>query len=321
MIVDHQWHWLPPELVDVLEARAKPPRAERSGDQLIVELGPGARIPVPPELAAGLDEHLRVAGEHGIDALVCSPVLPGQVFHLDPDEATELVARTNEAVARAQREHPDRFVGLAMLPLHDTPRALEVLEQAAASGLRGVSMLSSINGSPISTDRTAPVFERIEALGLPIVLHPAVRTNTSTQGLDVLSEVGLGWMYHTALAALNLITSGILDACPSLKVLHPHLGGVLPYVLGRLERMGEWGREGSLAGYMRANFYTDTVGATPRALQLAIDTYGLDRVSFATDYPYIPIAPGLEYVREQADEDQAQAIFGNVVPGLETPAG
>ena len=300
----------------LLLERTEPPRAQYVDGQLVFEMAAGLQIPVPDNHAAELDEHLQAASDHGIDVLFSSPTLFGEVMHLDPQEATELLEFNNAAMAKAQRTHPDRFVGMAMLPLQDADAALGVLESAVSQGLRAVSMLCSIDGAPIASEATRPVFERIHELGLPVVLHPAVRSSTWQQGRGFLAEVGIGWMYHTALAAGNLIDSGTLDACPGLTVLHPHLGGVLPYVLGRVDRT--LGEDRSVYEYMRRNFYTDTGNKTksPAVLRLAIDVYGLDHVLFATDFPFGPIPPNFEFIKTNATPDEAQAIFENVLPGV-----
>jgi aminocarboxymuconate-semialdehyde decarboxylase len=315
MITDHQWHWVPPELIEQLAKRSAPPRAHHVDDMWWLEVAEGVRLPLPPPLALELDEQLGIADQHGIDVVVCSPVVVGEVLHLAAAEAAALLEQTNAAIAAAQRARPERFVGLAMLPMQDTDAALAVLDSAVDEGLSGVCMLSSIDGQPLATDATRPVFERIGELALPIVLHPAVRSTTARQGLGMRAEIGLGWMYHTALAVVQLVEGGTFDACPDLTVLHPHLGGVLPYVLGRLDRLPGT-TDHSVADCLRRNFYVDTVSATPGALRLAIDTYGVDRVVFATDFPWVPIEPGRAFVDANATPEESAQILANVVAGL-----
>lgn len=317
MVVDHQWHWVSAHLVERLSARRVPPRAELIEGRWIIEMAEGVRLPVPPPLL-DLDEQLAVASTHGIDVVVSSPILLAEIHHLEPAEASELLEEVNAVSAAAQREHPDRFAGVAVLPFHDVDAALGVLDRAVADGLTSVVVPASLEGTPIASDATLPIFQRIEALGLPLLLHPAVRSSTYTQGLGMQAEIGIGWMYHTSLAALNLIQSGVLDECPELTVLHPHLGGVLPYVLGRLEQQLR-GAERSLSEYLRHHFYTDTVNLSPGALGIAIATYGLDRVLYASDYPWVPIEPGLEYIEANATAEQRATIFANRLPGLRLP--
>lgn len=312
-MIDHQWHWLPPEYVEILKSRSSAPRLELVEGALHYESETGDGAPLPPPLFGKLEDHFEVAAEHGIDTIVCAPVPAGDVLRLDPDEAAGLLVDVNAAIGRAQRDHPERFVGLATLPIQDPTAAIEVLDRAAEDQLRGVSLLASIDGAPLATEATLPVFKRIEEHGLPIFLHPAMLSPTSSQRLGMRAEIGLGWMYHTALSVVQLIDNGTLDACPGLTIVHPHLGGVLPYVLGRMERIP--GTE-PIAPYLKKHFYTDTVSATPGALAMAIETYGIDRVLFGTDYPFIPIEPGIGFVRQNASEADAATIFGNVLPGL-----
>jgi predicted TIM-barrel fold metal-dependent hydrolase len=310
LIIDHQWHWLPPEALALLGERKAPPRAERDNEGWMLEVAPGYVTALPPAIL-DLDEQLALARSYGIDVVVVDANFPGEALHLPRDEAVELILCTNEAVAAAQRAHADRIVGLALLPLQYPDAAIAVLERAVADELRGVAMLASIDGEPIATEQTMPVFRRIEELGLPIVLHPALRSSTRAMKFGPFAEVGLGWMYHSSLAALNMIDAGVFEACPNLTVLHPHLGGVLPYVLGRLDRLPL--AKHSVADTLRRNFYVDTVSATPGALPIAIDTYGLDRIVFGTDFPFVPIEASFAYVRKHP---QANTIFANTVPGL-----
>src|SRR3712207_5240249 len=124
MVVDHQWHWLSPDQLDLLKQRTSPPRVDIADGQLVFEMDAGLVIPVPATHAAALDDHMQVAADHGIDAVVSSPTLFGEVLHLDPSEAAELLELNNTIMADAQRRHPGRFFGLALLPLQDADAAL-----------------------------------------------------------------------------------------------------------------------------------------------------------------------------------------------------
>lgn len=318
-VIDYQAHWFPPAALAALEGRKEFPRVERRNGLSILEIRRGAELPMVPAMT-DLEVQLKTATDHGIDVLVSSPASMGEVLHLDGDKAAELLDRLNAEVAGAQRAHADRFVGLAMLPMQDPDAALAVLERAIGElELRGVCVLATIEGRPVGSDETLPVFKRIEQLGVPVFLHPGVRTDVRIEGPPTRSEGGIGWMAQTAIGALSLVDSGIMDACPELVVLHPHLGGVLPYVAGRVERMDPHTSSAArpLTTYLRERFYVDTVSATPGALDLAIQSYGLDKILFGTDYPFIPMAAGVSYL---AGRSEAEAIKANVLPGLKLPA-
>ena len=126
-------------------------------------------------------------------------------------------------------------------------------------------------------------------------------------------------MYQTSLTALRLIDSGLLDAVPDLVVVHPHLGGVLPYIAERVESLGGSKAAHGIEHYFRTNFYVDTAAGNPGALRLAIETYGIDRVVFATDHPFFDMAEVRRQVEDAVGEPAARQIYANTVPGLRLP--
>jgi len=312
VVVDHQVHWLPPAVLDSLGSRTRLPRCERTGDGWLLESTEGGKLPARQEMT-DLDYQLELATSLGIDVLVVSSPPLAEVMHLPGSEAAELLQALNAALAAAQDAHPERVVALASLPLQDPDEALRVLDDAVARGIRGVMVMSSIEGRPIATDETLPVFRRIDELGMPVVLHPALRSQTLEGPRPSVGEGGIGWMAHTSLAAFDLIESGTLDACPNLRVLHPHLGGVLPYVLGRVQRIQNERQQLDIGRYLRERFYTDTVGRTPGQIAFALKAYGEGRVLFGSDHPFEQMAWMKQFV---VDEGAAETVFPYVLPGL-----
>ena len=314
MIVDHQTHWWPPAVVELLQARERVPRIRRSETGWTYHAVEGAAIPVSPR-HSDLDALLAQAAEGGVERVVLSPGGLGEVMHVAVDEAVAIVDQVNVALAEAQRRHPDRIAAIAALPMQDADAALDTLERAAALGLRGVSVLTSNDNRSIAAPELLRVYQRLDELGLPLFLHPGVGGNL-VPAESFRITAGLGWMYQTAAAALALVDSGTLDECPGLAVVHPHLGGVLPYVFQRVAALPGDRASRPLDRYLRTHFYVDTVSSTAGALSMAIATYGLDRVVFASDYPYYEAAQARRWVSDNATPDEAEAIFGNCVPGL-----
>lgn len=320
MIVDHQSHWYPPAYLDALLERTDPPRSTRGEDgAYLLETGPGQRFPVPPSFT-DLDLQLRDMDAHGIDAIVVSPGAFGGDTSALGDDGIALMRLLNRETALAQRSHPERIAGLAVLPMHDPAAALELLAEAVGLGLRGVSQVSNVGGRSIADAPLMDVYAAIADAGLPVFLHPAQRSVAAVVGYSPIIEMGLTWMYDTAAAALALVYSGVLDAFPTLTVVHPHLGGVLPYVADRVAaQAAAVGSSAShpLGHYLRTRFYTDSVGMTPASLRLAVDTYGGDRVLFGSDYPWLSRRDALDFVARALDADAAEAITRrNRVVGL-----
>lgn len=315
MIVNHQAHWYPPAYLDSICGREGYPRAEkRDGGRYFYEMGPepGAwRFEIRSRFW-NIEEQIADLDASGIDVAVINPNMVGEVAGLDLGEARETIAMLNAETARVQRQFPDRIAGLAMLPMQDVDAALEALDRAVELDLRGVLMLSNLGGAPLGEAETWPVYERIDELGLPIYLHPANNSMVYDHGIIPILDSALSWVSETSLAAFSLILSGLLDRCPGLQIVQPHLGGVIPYVVGRVARYEAYfptPLEHSLDHYLKTRFYIDTVTHTPAAIPLAIETYGADRIVYGDDYPWHDHGDGLRVVEEQFSPDLRQTIL------------
>jgi aminocarboxymuconate-semialdehyde decarboxylase len=327
MIVDHQCHWFTEtrfeQLLDLVPGRF--PRAERGGDVYRYFFdAESAELPwLNRPYYYDLDLQLADMDSHGIDVALMAPCLFGEVSGLELGEAKEILTFVNAESARAVAELPERRRALAMLPMQDTAAAIEMLDDAIGRlGLSGVSMISHVDDGPLVNEQRMPIFERIADLGVPIFLHPSSRSIVydNMTSMSRAAEVGLAWMFETSAAALSFAYSGALDRCPNLTVVHPHLGGVLPYLRARFEMVHNLHLSGerTLNEYLREHFYVDTVNDTPGAVEMAAAMYGPDRIVYATDYPWVD--------RDRADAqfallapDLARQIRSNRVPGLDLP--
>src|SRR5215207_11609311 len=137
IVYDCQAHWYPPGFFELCLGRTTFPRCRRGGDGYLFELGPESFVPFSGPMI-DLGRLLGLMERNGIDVLVSSSE-PLSVTGWQIDEAAEAARVLNEEKARAQQQHPDRYIGLATLPLQDVERALEELEHAVVGlGLRGV---------------------------------------------------------------------------------------------------------------------------------------------------------------------------------------
>jgi aminocarboxymuconate-semialdehyde decarboxylase len=322
-VVDYQVHWYPPSVVEQLVGRSAYPTAERGADgEYVLWLDEGISMPIMNRLAVDFDGHLAHAAARGVDVLVLGPCTLGEVLHLPPGEAAELLDHVHVEYAAAQRAHPEHVVALAALPMQDPSLALKVLDHAVGElDLRGVSLMTTIDEKrPLVTEDSLRVFARIAELGVPLVMHPGFRSATRFGTRTAREDAGLSWTYQTSLTALRLIDEGVLDAVPDLVVLHPHLGGVLPYVAERIGLLGGSKAKHPIEHYFKTNFYVDTAAGNPGALRLAIEAYGIDRVVFATDYPFYDMSSVRQQVEDTVGPQAAQQIYANRVPGLRLPA-
>jgi aminocarboxymuconate-semialdehyde decarboxylase len=310
-VYDCQAHWYPPAFFEFCLDRHAFPRCRASDDGYLFELGRETYVPFAGPLI-DLDELMALMQRSGIDVLVASSE-PVGVTSWPVDQAAQGARLLNTEKARAQERYPGRFVGLATLPLQDPAGAIDELDHAIGTlGLGGVCFPSNIQGQPITTPKLMPLYERVQELNVPLFLHP-----TDSIASDRLRDYGLeymlGFMLDTSVAALNLVFSGTLERYPRLKIVHPHLGAVLPYLAGRidLEYRMPWCGNSPLpaapSSYLR-RFYTDSVSETPGSLRMALEFYGVDRVLFGTDSPWWPPGRALDFVGAVLDEEEYEKV-------------
>ena len=320
-VVDHQAHWYPPAYFESILDCERLPSARRVDADTYVYLDDRGAEQVCPPTFHSLDVHLADMDLHGVDVSVISPNLIGEVSRLPVDEAVTALELINREIGHAQRRHPSRIVGLAMLPMQDPDAAIQVLDRAATEDyLAGVCLLSNVAGGPVVNAGLLRVYRAIEERNLPLFLHPAHSSVVDSVGYGPTINVGLGWMFETAAAALSLVYGGVLDACPDLVVVHPHLGGALPAVVDRVvECQIAVEPKYPLRGYLERNFFVDTVQKTPGATALAVETYGLDRLLLGTDFPWITRQGSLHATRNTLSPWQYERIIANSVPNLRLP--
>ncbi len=234
-----------------------------------------------------LDRRRREMDRQGVEVHALSLTFP-MVYWADGDLGLHLARTVNDAMAEAHRAFPTRFVGLATLPLQDPKRAVAELERAARlPGIRGVYLGTNVDDRELSDPAFLPVWERIQALRLPVFLHPLNVVGARRLAPYYLGNL-LGNPFDTAVAAAHLVFGGVLDRFPRLTVCLPHAGGALPYLVGRLDRGRRVRRELAHvrrppSAYLR-RFTYDTLSHSPAALRYLIDLVGADRVMLGSDY-------------------------------------
>ena len=315
-IVDCQSHIFPRAYAELLTRNRKSPRATGGDGVYHVDYDGVQRFRLdledysPARKLANMDAN-------GVDMSVISVNIPTPDM-LDPELAIEGARVCNDAVAELCARHSQRFIGIASLPLNDPGAAIRELERAAAElDLRGVLLPSHIDGAPVDDKRFEPVYARAAALGLPLVLHPTVPTWGNAISDHSMIPM-LGFMVDTSIAMLRLILSGIMERQPALTVVHPHCGGVLPYVMGRVVEQTEVKRRGRdhISQSPRETYrrvYFDLVSPDDLAVDFAVRFAGADRLLFGSDHPWVPIDAIMRHVRalDCTAAEMAQILGGN----------
>ncbi|WP_247873494.1 amidohydrolase family protein [Burkholderia sp. LS-044] len=234
-----------------------------------------------------VDARLKDMDASGVDVQALSLSVPMAYWGDRPFNA-KLARDWNASASRVYQRHPTRFVVLATLPMLNAADAIDELERAAQlPGVRGVYMGTNIDNRDLDDPLFAPVFARIEQLGLPVFLHPQQTVGGARLGDFYLSNL-LGNPFDTAIAGSHLILGGVLDRYPTLEITLPHAGGALPILVGRLDAgwtvRPETRRLAQKPSSYLRRFSYDTVSHSGPVLNFLIENVGVDRLVLGSDY-------------------------------------
>jgi len=123
----------------------------------------------------------------------------------------------NEDVLRAIRKHPDRLFGSVYINPRDATRSHETLKRYHGEGFRCVKMAPFIEGVYVDDPACWPVWEKINELGLPVMLHMGM-TNAWVVPTGVKTPVD-----HKCEHPLYLVN--VASHFPETKLVIAHLAG------------------------------------------------------------------------------------------------
>ena len=262
--------------------------------------------------------------EAGIDLQVLSHGAPG-CQQLDPETAVRMSRQTNDRLHLVVQGNPARFAAFGILPTPDPAAAADELERVVTRlGFKGAMLHGLTHGRFIDDKRFWPIFERAEALDVPLYLHPAypspavaeVYYNDYSREFPELLGPALGFTVETATQGVRLVLSGAFEKYPHLKFIIGHLGEGLPYLLWRIDE--SLSRSGNSRVAFRETFckhfwLTTSGNFSDSALTCAITEMGINRILFSVDWPYVDNRLGTTWLSTSAlsEEDKSKIFAGN----------
>ena len=329
MLIDVHSHYLPRAVARALERQSTPPQILSKDGKTLIQYGEGAATPLTPVFT---EPELILVGmnEAGIDHAVLSVTIPG-VDWFDADEAEEVADAANHETAAIVAQHPDRFSGLATVPLQAPDRAVAALGRAVGMGLKGVMIYSNVAGAHLDDPRYRVFFDAAARLDVPVMLHPTYPLCAPVVMTGALMEMA-GFLFDTTSAALRLVFDGLYERHPDFKFVVPHTGGYIPYFSGRIDYVAgaRPGGSGVLTGAPSQHikkFFVDTVSGSPPAVRFCCEFFGVDRVMHGTDHPFWPMrlgpmaldGAGLSAAdRARVEHENAARLFGIQVQARKT---
>ena len=237
------------------------------------------------------EERIEEYGKAGVQVQVVSTIPVMFSYWAKAQHAADMARFLNDHIATLVSDHPRHYVGLCSVPMQDPELAIQVLEEAAAQGHKGVQIGSNVNGMNLGDARFFPFYEACERLGIALFIHP-----WDMMGKSDMERYWLPWLVgmpaETSRAACSMIFAGVLDKYPGLRVMFSHAGGSFLPTLGRI-RHGHACRPDLVAvdnpeppeSYL-GKFWVDSITHDERLLKYILEMQGAERICMGTDYPF-----------------------------------
>ncbi len=321
--IDIHHHYIPPALLEEARRHGKTlgvEVAQANNGETTLSFSGGPSYTVPPDLSE-LERRFQMMerGKIAIGALIAHTTSLG--YPLEGKHGETWCRLYNEGIRDLVHKHPDRFVGLAAVPLQDPPRAAAVLEHAIRElKLCGAYIGSNVNGQYYNSETFDPFWRKAQELDALIVMHPE-----DVAGSERMGPYGMrlicGNPADSTLSLALMSYSGVFDRFPNLKLCVLHGGGFFPYQLGRLDQ-GFAVRRGARAPfassppsvYLKKNLYFDTMVYRVDTLEYLKRIAGADHLMVGTDYPYT-LGDWLTVEKVEAldcpDFEKEAILFGN----------
>jgi aminocarboxymuconate-semialdehyde decarboxylase len=248
-------------------------------------------------------------------------------YQLDEASAARFCREVNEELAEVQRAYPDRFQGMAVLPMQHQKLALEELDYATSHlGLRSIVVASNVRGLNLDEPAVLPVLEAAAAMGLAITVHPVIWGKAGEERFPRYNFWNsFGAPLESSLAAMSIVYSGLLDRHPDLRIMFTQGGGWIHFGVGRLNLRYRQRADARPMAHPPVDYlsrmYFDCLVHDEDSLELLKKRAGADHIVIGTDYPaggniLGGAVPWIENCAFFTDEEKQQVLWRNAVKFL-----
>ncbi|MGN6461926.1 MAG: amidohydrolase family protein [Pseudolabrys sp.] len=300
MPTDVHAHYVPPSLIETIEARAK------DFDLSVIQHPPacscalhfnyGLKVrPFFPKLIEPVERRIEAMQQQGVDHQVLSMWTDIFAPGLPRDKSVKWHRYMNEHMAALCNKHPDKFSLLASVPFPHAQESAAELEYAMKElGAVGAVVAANVDGVNLGELDLDAFWQTAVDLDAGVFIHPVQAQPNPRSAKFALSQIAQ-YTVDTTFTVGSLISTGVLDRFPALRLLLSHGGGTFPYLTGRFDIMHERmdsKQQGDVAqnppsSYLR-RFYYDTILHDPTILKWLASRVSADRIALGSDYSFPP---------------------------------
>ena len=231
--------------------------------------------------------HLKWMDEAGVETSVLTLAAP------QPTSA-QTVRQTNEAAARIKKEHPERFMFCAALPLPDVSKAIEEAKYALdVLKADGIKLATNVDGQYLGAPELDTLFSVLNERKAVVILHPHRPEPVNKQVMQQTPLAMQEYLSETTRAVSNMISRNVLARYNNIKVIVPHCGAYLPLAIPRMKSLTPVMQTNKMVGEIdyEANLrtlYSDLAGAhSPEVIRMLLTITTPDHLLYGSDYPYV----------------------------------
>ncbi len=237
---------------------------------------------------------LEAMAQDGFDTQVLIPNNAPFYYDVDAQMGANVGRSFNRAISRILERYPDKFIGIAPVPLQDVRLAITEAEFAVKElGLHSIIVYQNVNGKDLDSEFLWPFYESLEKLGVPISVHGV--DSGPLLGVERFArfnlDVCLGFPFEVFTAIASLIFSGVVERFPGIRWGFFEVGvGFIPWLIDRLEAAYD-AREAARQHIRKRpkehfnNFYF-SLGADDSTLPEVVKRIGTNRLMIGSDYPH-----------------------------------
>ena len=262
------------------------------------------------------EAQLKWMDEAGIQTSVLTLAAP------QPTSA-KVVRATNEAAAKLKREHPDRFLFCAALPLPDVKAAIEEARYALdVLGADGIKLATNVGGQYLGAPELDTLFSFLNERKAVIILHPHRPEPVNKQVMQQTPLAMQEYLSETTRAVSNMISRNVLARYNNIKVVVPHCGAYLPLMVPRMKSLTPVMQANKIVGDIDwdanlAALYYDLAGAhSPEVIRMLLTITTPDHLLYGSDYPYVApqaLTASLQRMKQYLTDEPDLAPFKEMI--------